>query len=67
MNDDYNDIINLPRPQSRNHKPMPMINRAAQFAPFSALNGHEEALKSRREENTSSYEEKGEEGDIPEE
>jgi hypothetical protein len=46
---------------------MPMINRAAQFAPFSALNGHEEALKSRREENTSSYEEKGEEGDIPEE
>jgi hypothetical protein len=63
MNDDYNDIINLPRPQSRNHKPMPMINRAAQFAPFSALNGHEEALKSRRDKNSSSYE-KQEEDDM---
>jgi hypothetical protein len=55
MNDDYEDIINLPRPQSRNHKPMPMINRAAQFAPFSALNGHEEALQSRRDKNTSNW------------
>jgi hypothetical protein len=63
MNDDYEDIINLSRPQSSNHKPMPMINRAAQFAPFSALNGHEEALKSRRDKHTSSYEEKEEEGD----
>ena len=45
MNDDnYDDIINLPRPISSNHTPMPMINRAAQFAPFSALNGHSEAV-----------------------
>jgi hypothetical protein len=44
MNDNYDDIINLPRPASKNHPPMPMINRAAQFAPFSALSGHDEAI-----------------------
>lgn len=45
MNDNYDDIIDLPRPKSKSHKPMPMINRAAQFAPFSALNGHNDAIK----------------------
>lgn len=45
MNDNYDDIINLPHPVSKTHPPMPMINRAAQFAPFSALNGHNDAIK----------------------
>jgi hypothetical protein len=37
MNDNYDDIINLKRPISKNHPPMSMTNRAAQFAPFAAL------------------------------
>ena len=41
----YDDIINLPHHVSKHHKPMPMINRAAQFAPFSAVSGHEEAIE----------------------
>ena len=40
----YDDIINLPRPLSR-HQPMSMEKRAAQFAPFATLHGHEEALR----------------------
>lgn len=40
----YDDIINLPHHVSKTHKPMPLINRAAQFAPFSALTGYEEAI-----------------------
>lgn len=41
----YDNIINFERPVSRNHVPMPMENRAAQFAPFAALNGHESAVR----------------------
>ena len=37
--DDYEDIINLPHPVSGKHTPMPMLNRAAQFAPFAAVTG----------------------------
>ena len=40
----YDDIINLPHHVSDYHKPMPMENRAAQFAPFAALSGHNEAI-----------------------
>ena len=40
----YDDIINLPHHVSKIRKPMPMINRAAQFAPFAALTGHDEAI-----------------------
>ena len=40
----YDDIINLPHHVSKIRKPMPMINRAAQFAPFAALTSHEEAI-----------------------
>ena len=36
----YDDIIDLPRPVSRRHMPMPLLNRAAQFAPFAALTGY---------------------------
>lgn len=41
----YLDIIHLPRPQSKKHAAMPLLNRAAQFAPFSALVGHGDAIK----------------------
>ena len=45
MTDSYDDIINLPPPTSANHPPMPLSARAAQFAPFAALTGHDEAIK----------------------
>lgn len=40
----YDDIINLPHHKSETRRPMPMAARAAQFAPFSALTGHDEAI-----------------------
>ena len=41
----YDDIINLPHPTSTRHPRMPLKDRAAQFAPFAALTGHEAAIK----------------------
>lgn len=41
----YDDIINLPHHISKTHPHMSMINRAAQFAPFAALPGHEDAIQ----------------------
>ena len=35
----YNDIINLPHPQPARRARMPILERAAQFAPFAALTG----------------------------
>ena len=40
----YDDIIDLERPVSPRHPPMPMAQRAAQFAPFAALTGYEEII-----------------------
>ena len=40
----YDDIINLPHPDPRHHPRMPMEKRAAQFSPFAALTGHEDAI-----------------------
>ena len=40
----YDDIIGLQRPVSRNHSPMPMEERAAQFSPFAALTGYEDVI-----------------------
>ena len=40
----YDDIINLKRPISKNHAPMPMENRAAQFMPFAALTGYDDKI-----------------------
>lgn len=42
--ENYDEIINLPHYRSPHRTPMPMENRAAQFAPFAALAGHDEAL-----------------------
>ncbi len=41
----YDDIICLPHPVSKRHPQMPLSDRAAQFAPFAALTGHDEAIK----------------------
>lgn len=41
----YNDIINLSHPRIVGRTPMSMMNRAAQFAPFAALNGYEESIE----------------------
>ncbi|MEG0805886.1 MAG: YolD-like family protein [Lachnospiraceae bacterium] len=41
----YDDIIQLPHPVSKKHPPMSIWDRAAQFAPFSALTGYGEAVR----------------------
>ncbi len=41
----YEDIINLPRYISKKHPQMPIEERAAQFAPFAALVGYEDAVE----------------------
>ena len=41
----YDDIISLPHHVSPVHPPMPVGDRAAQFAPFAALTGYEEAVE----------------------
>ena len=41
----YDDIINLPHPEPKKHTRMSLENRAAQFSPFAALTGHNEAIK----------------------
>lgn len=41
----YDDIINLPHPVSQRHPQMSMKDRAAQFAPFAALTGHDAAIR----------------------
>ena len=41
----YDDIINLPHHVSATRPHMPMIDRAAQFMPFRALSGYEDAVQ----------------------
>ena len=41
----YEDIIHLQHPTSANHPQMPIEDRAAQFSPFAALTGHEDAIR----------------------
>lgn len=41
----YDDIINLERPQYIDLPPMSMHDRAAQFSPFAALVGYEDAVE----------------------
>ena len=42
---DYSDIINMPHHVSKNRPQMSMHDRAAQFAPFAALTGYDDAVK----------------------
>lgn len=41
----YKDIINLPHKQSAKRPHMTLLDRAAQFAPFAALTGYDDAIK----------------------
>lgn len=41
----YADILYLQHPVSKLHTPMPLCDRAAQFAPFAALVGHDSAIQ----------------------
>ena len=41
----YDSIINLPHHVSKKRPQMSMLNRAAQFAPFAALTGYDDAIK----------------------
>ena len=41
---DYNDIINLPHYVSAKRPQMAMLDRAAQFSPFAALTGYDDAI-----------------------
>lgn len=41
----YDDIINLPHHVSKKHSQMSIMSRSAQFAPFAALTGYDEAVK----------------------
>lgn len=40
----YDDILNLPHHVSETHSHMSMQNRAAQFSPFAALKGYDDAV-----------------------
>ena len=42
---EYEDIFHLPHPVSGTHPQMSMHDRAAQFSPFAALSGYEEAVE----------------------
>lgn len=44
MSDKYDDIIHLPHPEPKRHPRMSLEARAAQFAPFAALTGHQAVL-----------------------
>lgn len=58
MNNSYDDIINLPHHVSTRHPQMSMYQRAAQFAPFAALTGHDKAIEQTAKENAESFEKK---------
>jgi N6-adenosine-specific RNA methylase IME4 len=44
VNGKYDDIIHLEHPVSLKHPRMPIADRAAQFAPFAALTGYDDAI-----------------------
>ncbi len=43
--DGYEDILNLPHHVSKTRPQMSMLDRAAQFSPFAALTGYDDAIK----------------------
>ena len=54
----YSDIIDLPHHVSKKHPQMSMYQRAAQFAPFAALVGHDKAIKETAKQNEESFTDK---------
>lgn len=45
MTGPYDDILHLPHPVSRKHPRMATADRAAQFSPFAALTGYDDAVR----------------------
>ncbi len=45
MSSKYDEIMELPHHVSKTSPQMPMSDRAAQFAPFAALTGYDDAVK----------------------
>lgn len=41
----YDDLLDLPHPQSRRHPRMDALARAAQFSPFAALTGYDDQVR----------------------
>jgi len=60
MSNKYDDIIKLAHPVSKKHPQMSIYNRAAQFAPFKALDGFEDEI------DDTAKEQKGRSGDLGE-
>ena len=54
----YDDIIKHAHHESKTRKKMPVIDRAAQFAPFAALTGHDEALRKEADRSARYYSDK---------
>ncbi len=48
MTGPYDDILDHPRYTPKNREPLPMKSRAAQFSPFAALTGYEDAIAEAR-------------------
>ena len=55
MEEKYDDIINLPHYEPKIHPRMSMWKSAAQFAPFAAVRGYEEAVKDAERKNEELY------------
>ncbi len=51
---EYDDIIHMEHPISKKHARMPIEKRAAQFAPFAALTGLDDAIEQTGMEHTDS-------------
>ena len=49
---EYDDIIDLKRPDTGRHPHMSVENRAAQFSPFAALTGFDAAIDDMAQETT---------------
>ena len=54
--DSFDDIINLPHHTSKVHRPMSRQARAAQFASFAALKGHNDAIDSTAKKHIEEFE-----------
>lgn len=52
MTDKYADMIYMPHHISKKHPQMPLLDRAAQFAPFAALTGYGAAIKESERQTT---------------
>ncbi len=53
---DYDDIIHLPHYEPKRHPRMPIASRAAQFAPFAAVAGHDAAIREEGWKHIEAYE-----------